>query len=480
MFFALALLAGPGRAQGQPAADPPAPAALSSDQIKMALDTAEAAINDENVSSEKLVELRETISTLALALRSSCEEIEPRAREIAERLKQLGPAPPKDGPPESQDVANERKQLTESSTEIEGDVKQTRLLLLRADQLGERISEKRHALYARELFARTQSILDPRFWIDAFNNLPVEGRRLDGLIAAWQETMDERITIGIAVAAVVSLVAILILTFAAGRWIGPRADGASDVATASRARWALRVFAWRTAWPSLPALAALFVLEAAGFLTSRVEPIAQAVVASVVIAAIGWSVATSLFAPRQPARRLAEIADPLAGVLYRFFVWAALALALTISLQAVHKAAFAPLIITVATNALFAAVAAGLLAWLVSRLGALKRLDVGLTRVQWVHPLALIMTTLISFALLVGFASFAAFMALRAVVAAVAFGTLYLLLEATKAFFAARDEMTARRQALAANIGITERGLGLAGTVLSGSSAFCWWPSLSS
>ena len=143
--------------------------------------------------------------------------------------------------------------------------------------------------------------------------------------------------------------------------------------------------------------------------------------------------------------------------------------ALTISLQAFHKAAFAPLVITVATNALFAAVMAALLAGLVARLGKLKRQQsVGMIAVQWVHPVALIMAGLISMALLAGFASFAAFLALRAIVAAVAFGALYLFLQATKAFFAESGEQTARRQALAAHLGVTVQGLGLIGAVLSG------------
>jgi hypothetical protein len=65
-------------------------------------------------------------------------------------------------------VAKEREELTASFREVEGALKEARLLSVRMDQLSERVSQKRHALYARELFARSASVLDPSFWSDAF------------------------------------------------------------------------------------------------------------------------------------------------------------------------------------------------------------------------------------------------------------------------------------------------------------------------
>ena len=61
--------------------------------------------------------------------------------------------------------------------ELEGELKQARVLQVRIDQLSERVAQKRHALYASELFARTASALDPHFWGDAFRALPIEVNR---------------------------------------------------------------------------------------------------------------------------------------------------------------------------------------------------------------------------------------------------------------------------------------------------------------
>jgi potassium efflux system protein len=457
----LTLSPGFAQEQAQPAA---AAAAPSFDDIKTTLDEAEAAVEDEAVTGEKLAELRLKISDLAAKLRDQLGEIEPRATEAAERLKQLGPAPPKEGPAESEDVANERKEITADASELDGEVKQARLLLLRADQLSERVSERRHALYARELFARTPSILDPYFWRDAGNALPVEWRRLDGLIASWQQAIGGNGR-SFVIGAALSLMVTVLVIYLTGRRRRPIATSPG----AARAWRALRVFAWTALPPALAALSAFLIARMLGLLTFRVEQIAQAMVAGIAVAAVGRGVAVGLFAPRQPERRLALLDDEPAAILCSFLVWAAGALALTIVVQAIHKAAFAPLVVTVATNAAFAAVTAAFLSLMVARLGRLKRQQsVGTFAVQWVHPLALIMACLLSAALVAGFAGFAAFMALRTIVAAVVFGALYLLLEATKAFFAGSGEETSRRAALAAHLGVTTQGLGLIGAMLSG------------
>jgi small-conductance mechanosensitive channel len=455
--------AGLAQEQSQPVAPATAP---SFDEIKTALDEAEATVDDEAVTGEKLAELRQKISDLASKLRDQLGEIEPRASEAAERLKQLGPAPPKEGPAESEDIANERKELTAEASELDGEVKQARLLLLRADQLSERVSEKRHALYARELFARTQSILDPQFWLAAGNALPVEWRRLDGLLASWQQGLGESVSRGFLIGTALSLAAIILLIYLAGRRRRPAVASSPDAAAAAPA---LRVFAWTAGPPALVALVAFLIARMLGLLPFRMEQIAQAMVAGIAVAAVGRGVGVSLFAPRQPERRLALLDDQPASILCGFLVWASGALALTIVVQAIHKVAFAPLVVTVATNALFAAATAALLSLLVARLGRLKtQQSVGTFAVQWVQPLALVMACVISAALVAGFAGFAAFMALRTIVAAVVFGALYLLLEATKAFFAGSGEQTARRHALAAHLGVTAQGLGLIGAMLSG------------
>ena len=144
------------------------------------------------------------------------------------------------------------------------------------------------------------------------------------------------------------------------------------------------------------------------------------------------------------------------------------ALGVLIVLQVIHKTLFAPLVITVATNALFAATTAAFLVHLVLRLGTIKKnRGEALVAASWAHPLGLLMAVLIGIALVAGYAGVAAFISLRVIVAAAVFGALFLLLVITQTLFASINEQTPKGQMLAENLGIDPRTLGLGGALLS-------------
>src|SRR5262249_44299767 len=155
------------------------------DTIKDTLDEIEATIGRDDVTAEALAGTRQKLNAAMDTLRGKIDEIEPQARDAEERLKQLGPVPAKDVPPETPEIAAEREELTATFGELDAALKQARVLAVRIDQLSERIAEKRHALYASELFARSASALDPSFWLAAFDALPLELRSARYLMEAW-------------------------------------------------------------------------------------------------------------------------------------------------------------------------------------------------------------------------------------------------------------------------------------------------------
>jgi potassium-dependent mechanosensitive channel len=448
-----------GRAWAEPAEEP------SLESIKTTLDEIEEAVGREDVTQETLVELRQKLNATADTLRGKIDELEPRVNEPEERLKQLGPAPAKDAPPESQEIADQRKELTESFSELDGALKQARVLSVRIEQLSERVSQKRHALYANELFARTSSVLDPFFWSDAFNALPIELRSARALLEGWW--YERGVSTRSALAIVISL-AIVAVAIGLTRWWFPRLHPGHYGTRSAKAWMALWVFLWLAARASAVSFAVLLVWQAFGLLTFRIEQIAEGLVAGIAAAAFGHGVARGLFAPERPERRLVQEDDATAQCFHNHLVWSARALGVLIVLQVVHKTLFAPLVVTIATNALFAAVTAAFLVHLVIRLGQIKRQqDEVLIVAAWSHPLGLLMAALIALALVAGYAGVAAFVALRVIVAAAVFGALYLLLAITQTLFATIGEDTPKGQRLAASLGVSARSLGLSGALLS-------------
>jgi potassium efflux system protein len=436
----------------------------SIEDIKKSLDEIESAVDSEDITSETLAGFRDKLNSATDILRKKIDWLEPRAREAEDRLKELGPAPAKDAPAESAEIASQREELTAQFNDVDGELKQARVLTVRTDQLGDRVAQKRHALYANELFARSASILDPSFWSEVYRALPIELRSIEALLDTWSEHHTRPRW----AAAALIIIVIIALAVALTRWWLPRLIGEPSNTRSAKAWAALWVFAWFAIRTPIAGFAALLALTTFGLLTVRLEQIAQGLVAGMAAAAFGHGVARGLLAPEHPQRRLVQEDDETARCFYNHLVWASRALGVLIVLQVIHKTLFAPLVITVATNALFAAATAAFLVHLVLRLGSIKKnRGDALIAASWAHPLGLLMAVLIAVALVAGYAGVAAFISLRVIVAAAVFGALFLLLVITQTLFASINEQTAKGQMLAENLGINPRTLGLSGALLS-------------
>ena len=460
--FLVAAAALDNAARAESSAPPEAPTLES---IKSSLDEIETGVDREDVTAEMLAGFRQTLNATTDSLRGKIEELEPRANELHQRLDQLGPPPAKDAPPESTDVANERADLTKQFSEVDGDLKQARVLSLRAEQLSDRVSQRRHALYAQELFARSPSVLNPSFWMDTLRAFPIELRAEHAVVQTWLSERGDglRWTVGLVI-----LAGIIALAIGLSRWWFPRLIAHPTDTPSAKAWVALWVFIWYAARTPLAAAAALLAFVALDLLTSRVQEIAEGLVAGIAAASFSYGVARGLFAPREPQRRLLQEDDRTALCFHNHLVWSARALGVLVVSQVVHKTLFAPLIITVATNALFAAITAGLLTHLVIRLRQIRK-DRGeaLVAAAWAHPVGLLVAVFIALALIAGYAGLAAFVALRIIVAAATIGALYLLLVITQTLFSTIGEQTATGQTLAADLGISAGTLGFGAAVLS-------------
>ena len=436
----------------------------SIEELKKSLDEIEAAVDSEDITAETLAGFRDKLNSATDILRKKIDWLEPRAKEAEDRLKELGPAPAKDAPAESAEIAGQRKELTDEFNDIDGELKQARVLTVKTDQLGDRVAQKRHALYANELFARSASILDPSFWTEVYRALPIELRSIEALVDAWSEHHTRPRWAGAALIIVIIIAIVVVLT----RWWLPRLIGEPSNTRSAKAWAALWVFIWFAIRTPLAGFAALLALTTFGLLTVRLEQVAQGVVAGMAAAAFGHGVARGLLAPEHPHRRLVQEDDETALCFYNHLLWASRALGVLIVLQVIHKTLFAPLVITVATNALFAATTAAFLVHLVLRLGTIKKnRGEALVAASWAHPLGLLMAVLIGIALVAGYAGVAAFISLRVIVAAAVFGALFLLLVITQTLFASINEQTPKGQMLAENLGIDPRTLGLSGALLS-------------
>jgi small-conductance mechanosensitive channel len=476
--LALATMLALGLAGGAFAQQPAAPAGtqplpptpLSTlDPIRLALDQIEQAVGREGMTDSALMQTRASLEPLRDDLRSATDTFQNRFNDVDVRLKQLGEAPKDGAPPEEPTIAAERARLMQRHSELDGALKQTRLLTLRAEDLADRITERRRFLFTRELFARTSSVLDPAFLAQAAKAVPDELRSVTLLGQSWWSfARDNGGSASMAAAAFV-LAGLAVAAVLLARWLAAKNLRPAVLGT----RFAKSFFALMTllrialAAPGAVA-AVMIVLDGFGLLPDRIREIGLGLIAATAIGSVGRGVAVALFAPHEPERRLIAIADETAIRMARALTLAARILGVVVFFNAFQRAIVGHVSLTVAASGLLALVFAGLLANLLFRIGRGDTGDDEVSRAQWLRGAGWILVIGILVSLVTGYVGFGAFLAGRFLVALGGLGALYILLVFTDTLFTeVLTANTPRGRAVAHFFGLKPRSIELIGVLLS-------------
>ncbi len=185
-----ALLAGaamPAHAQTQP---PQRPFSQLVDLWTRQLDRITARIGQADVLPVEIDALREQTQDVRAAAVAAAQLAR---NELADTQRLLAPLEPKSGqaggqtdqPPESDAVKAERERLTNQASVSEGRVKQCEVVIVRADQLLERMTKLRSQVLLNTLFHRGESPLSFQAWHQLRTELPAAGQMLSAALASW-------------------------------------------------------------------------------------------------------------------------------------------------------------------------------------------------------------------------------------------------------------------------------------------------------
>jgi small-conductance mechanosensitive channel len=156
----------PGAAK--PAAAPqsalPPEAAARLAKASAALSNAETALQNINEAESELGELRAKVEEALDNTVEAAGALRPELAAIKSQIEKLGPAPGKDAPAEAPEMAAERNRLAALAAAYDGAIKSSELARVRAQQLIERITLMRHALFTKSLLTRLPSPLTPGAW----------------------------------------------------------------------------------------------------------------------------------------------------------------------------------------------------------------------------------------------------------------------------------------------------------------------------
>jgi potassium efflux system protein len=437
--------------------------------LRESIEQIETSLRSADIGDSTLIQHRGRLEPVRDELREITTSLEGRLSDVETRLKQLGDAPDEGEPKEDPNLTEERTRLEERRAALDGALKQTRLLMLRADNLSVRITERRRGLFTQQLLGRASSALDPAFWAQAMKATPDAWNGVVLVAQGWVDHLRATATGWKLTAAGLALLAFFGLAAIFLRWFVRRDFRPKELGTRfAKSFFALISLIRVTVTAPAIVLGALLILNAFGLLTERVGNIGLTLVIAVAVAAFGRGVAVGLFAPGDPERRLLSVQEETAGLVAGKLIWAARILGAVILINAVLQTVVAPVALTIATNALFAAVIAAMLCRFLILMGSRQSLEDDVAGAGWLRTAGWLLAIGMIAALVTGFVGLAAFLAGRFLSALGLIGALYILLTFIDALFT--EVLTAsspRGRAVANFFGLKPRSIGLLGTLLS-------------
>lgn len=470
--------AAPAQKGGAPAAPTPEAPAIppelsrtiaAIEPLRDAIDQIETSLRSPDIGDSTLVQHRGRLEPARDDLREMIAALEARLADVETRLKQLGDAPAEGEPKEDPALTEERSRLEERRAALDGALKQTRLLMLRADNLSVQITERRRSLFTQQLLGRTASALDPAFWSQAIKAAP---DAWNGIVLLAQGLTDHLRATATQWSIGAASLALLAFFLSAGlfvRWFIRRDFRPKELGTRfAKSFFALLSLIRVTVTAPAILLGALLILNAFDLLTERIGNIGLTLAIATGVAAFGRGVAVGLFAPGDPDRRLLSVREETAVLIANTLVWAARVLGAVILINAVLQTVVAPVALTIATNAIFAAIIAAMLCHFLFLIGSRVSLEDDVAGAGWLRSAGWLLAAGIIASLVTGFVGLAAFLAGRFLSALGLIGALYILLTFIDALFT--EILTAsssRGRAIANFFGLKPRSIGLIGTLLS-------------
>ncbi|SCW91082.1 DUF3772 domain-containing protein [Ancylobacter rudongensis] len=466
------------------------------------VDGVEAALGRDGLRSTDLDDLRNRLDPVRTDLTAGIALLEPLLSNFNHRVKEIGPKPAEDAAPEDASITSEREALTARATELDGVLKQAKLLKVRADQLSDRITSRRRALFTDTLLARSYSIFDPSLWVQAAAAVPVELRGVNYLLSDWAAYANARMPFLGQVAVAFAALVIVALIFLA-RSILARPLHRAELGAAGEPLSRLRacglsalVAILRMAAAPLAATAVLALLNNFDLLPPRVNEIAQGILLAITIIAIGIGLLDGALAPREPQRRVVPLSDEMAGLIFRYASIGLWILATTVTLGAFHRALVVPVPLSVATSAAMSLCLVLVASRSMRALNALSgdtdedegkaadgkipegktsegKADDGrdarsYTLLNWIKFPFWVLNLAILGALITGYVSFAGFLSSRALIAVVMAGTLYLVVALINALFVDSLATGPRARHAAKTLGIRPASLELLSVLVAG------------
>lgn len=296
---------------------PPLPAAEAAasrelDKVAADLKEIEAVLQTHDVSETALQSLRDKAAPLVAELQTVLGHLQARLAAVKARLDQLGPPPDAKAGPENAQVTKERQQQQKEYEAVDALVKSAKLLLVQAEQINARITQRQHAKFTQPLLKRGKSIADPNLWLDVIAMTPHNLKTARGAIGDWIGNINQKLPGWRSTTFWASVLAVLAFYWPLSAFARHMFAQESDAARPSRLRKIIA--AWRTTiiiagFPVLAFLAIAGLVQAFNLFDEPMLAVLLVLFNAVFCVAVAAGLAGGLLAPAHANWRLIDLSD---------------------------------------------------------------------------------------------------------------------------------------------------------------------------
>ncbi len=453
----------------------------SLEKIKADLDHIEKALSDDSLNDEQMQATREEISPQINHIQTLLSEITPRIASSKARLDQLGPKPADGAAPESPEVSNERSEKEAAYAELTETQRLGNVALVQANQLITELTDKRRALFQRQIFERSSSIISPELWVSVIEAIPEEISSMQLLLREWLLQIQQNATPGsvLLFGLAIFLWGLLFVAkpLLAGKFIrrDPTADSPSRQ---KKILAALVIIILQTAPAAIGAFLIYSVLRETALVPDRIMPIMSALLQAAAFIALINALSDAVLSPASRAWRLVSISDASASRLRHYALLIAMVVMLGKIIEVFYQALGVPLTISIATRGVFSGVVVAILITLLGLFAIAGKIneeslaaysavenEAGgpLRMIGWFFILGIIGTALF------GYIALSSFLVDQGIWLSILFVFLKLLLAFIDEFIGVQTSENSRLSLfLQANTGLTRSSLGQIAVILNG------------
>ena len=279
-------------------------------------------LKDKDLSLAVLGNLEATVDQVRGQVNAARDPVRKNVDSIGELIKALGP-PPKEGePPEAENIAAQRRDLSRQLSVPQGQLAKLDLIVRGSTLLANQIDQARARVVTAQLLVRTPSLLAADTWTRAATEFVAMGKRVATSPGRWSQSEEARRAIagGYIAGALVSMVAAALLGWFVRRWLirtFGRKREITDPSYRMRVLAALAEATARTVIPILVVGVAYAALARRGLLFGTFEHLMVGIVWAVVWVSVLRGLPRAMLSPSIPHWRLVHMGDLAARLWYR-------------------------------------------------------------------------------------------------------------------------------------------------------------------